>query len=269
MTTTANNFEGGGAAGGAGTSITTGNSGGGSGNAFANVTLPSTATSATFTYSTTGMDPGGTFGGRWQISGATVGGWRAYLAWTAAGTQLAGRWVFCFNTLPAVNVVFAVIINGSFSTNLRFLYVTASATVQTQTAGGVNLGTASSAISAGTVYGLEAQMDCAASNTTGTINGQMYALSAPGTLLMNVASTTTDAGGGAASPQPIRGGLGENDLVANLDVTFDDLTFVTGTLTPIGPPSSGASPNAGLPASSGGGVSPRPSIAIGMTIQGI
>ncbi len=240
MTTKQNNFEGGGAAGGEGTAITTGNSGGGSGDALATITLPGTATSATFNYSATGMNPSGTFGGRFQITGATVGGWRAYLAWTAAGTTLAGRFTFCLNTLPTVNCNIAGIINGSFTGNVRLLYLTASQSVQTTNAAGTGIGSTSGTLSAGTVYVWEMQIDCAASNTTGTINSQLYALSAPGSLLINFASSTADAGGGAASPQPIRGSAGNNDLVANLDVTFDDLLFVTGTTTPVGPPNVGA-----------------------------
>ncbi len=236
MTTQQNNFEGGGAAGGEGTGITTGNSGGASGNAFNTITIPS---GGTFTFSVTGADVAGTFGGRWRLISAGTG-WRAYLQWAAVSNQLAARWVFCFNTLPTVNMLIAVIVNGSFTSNMQMLYVTASQTLQTRNAAGTNIGPASSAISANTVYVLEAQMDCSNSNTTGTIQTQLYALANPGVLLLNYASgATVDAGGGAASPQPIRGSLGNNDIVANLDLTFDDLFFVTGTLTPVGAPYTG------------------------------
>jgi hypothetical protein len=238
--TTQNNFEGGGAAGGTGTGITTGNSGGGSGAAFSSVTIPA---GGTFTFDTTGMDPGGTFGGRWQLVSASTG-WRAYLQWPAGSTSVACRWVFCFNTLPTVPLLLATIANGSGAQNVQILFNPTGNVIQTRNAAGTSIGSASSAISAGTLYGLEVQLDCGSTITNGTISTQLYALSAPGTLLLNYSSggATVNAGGSSASPLPIRGQMGNSDVVANLDVTFDDLQFSTGTLTPIGPPTGGSTP---------------------------
>lgn len=263
MALVTNNFDGG--TDGAGTTggVTTGNSAN-SGSALNTITIP-TATSATFNYDATGAAAG--LGGRWQLSGATTG-WRAYHQWTAAGTSLAARWAFCFNTLPSSNVTIGVIINGSFATSLRLVYITATTLVQVQNAAGAVLGS-SSAISGATVYGLEAQMDCGSTTTNGTINAQLYAASAPGSLLLNYSSggATVNAGGGSASPQPIRGSMGNNDIVASLDLTFDALAFNPGSATAIGPPL--VSPSAAVAASTA--VPPsgtEDALAIGMTIRG-
>jgi len=228
MALTNNNFDGG----TAGTGVTTGNSGGASGKAFTTLTIPS---GSTLTYSTTGMTPGGAFGGRWQLSSATTA-WFGMLQFTAGGTSCAFRWNFCLNTLPSVNLLLATVVNSSFAVNMQIL-LTSGNTIQVRNAAGTNLGSASSALTAGTVYGLEVQLDCGSTTTNGTILAQLYALSNTTSLLLNYTSggATVNAGGGSASPQPHQMTMGNSDVITTLDVTFDDLLVNTGSLTALGP----------------------------------
>lgn len=226
MTTVQNVFSGG----TAGATITTGNSGGTSGDAFATVTGP-------FIYSATGARSG--LGGRVQISSSTA--WRSYHSWSST-TQLAARVAFTFNGSVANSVTLCGAVNSAFATAAKFGTNAAGKGVVLNAAGST-LATAATALAADTEYIVEYQVAPGSTTSNGTIAVQLYAASAPGTLLLNYSATTVNAG----TLGLVRGQLGNNDLVAALDVTFDDVRYDLATLTAVGPPGANTAPisNAG------------------------
>lgn len=259
MTLLANNFDGG--TDGAGTTggVTTGNSAN-SGTAFNTISIP-TATSATFNYDATGALSG--LGGRWQVTGGSTG-WRAYHSWSTV-TQAAARVVFTFNTSVINSFSIAGSVNNtSFATVLKFA-TDSGGKLLAQNAAGSTLATTASALSAGTAYVIEYQIQPGSTTSTGVVSVQVYTAAAPGTLLINFSSSTANLG---TVTGIVRGQIGNNDTVASFDITYDALAYSTGTLTAIGPPS--VSPSAALAASTA--VPPsdtEDAVSIGMTIRGV
>jgi hypothetical protein len=223
MSTVQNNFDGG----TNGVTITTGNSGGASGDAFANVTGP-------FVYDTTGARAGE--GGRVQIASSTA--WRSYHSWSAV-SQLAARIVFTLNGSVSNTFTIASSVDTAFAANFKF-GINGSSKLVVQNAAGSTLATSAAALSANTAYVAEYQVAPGVDTSSGTIQLQLYTVAAPGTLLLNYASSTVNAG----TNQLIRGQLGHNDTVTSLDITFDDIKYNLSTLTPVGPPGANSAPTA-------------------------
>jgi hypothetical protein len=223
MSTVQNNFDGGTNA----ATITTGNSGGASGDAFSSILGP-------FVYDTTGARAGE--GGRVQIASATT--WAMYHAWTSV-SQVAARVGFTLNGTVPTTVTLASSINSSFGIIFKF-GLNGAGKLFLQDAAGANLATSASALSANTAYVVEYQVAPGASTSTGTIYVQFYTVASPGTLLINYASTTANAG----TTNVLRGQLGEHSSVNSLDVTFDDIKYALGTLTAVGPPGANSTPTA-------------------------
>ena len=212
-----------------GTQITTATFG--SDTAFS-VILPANApTTNAWYFSTTGKISG-TLGGRINITSSTA--WRAYHT-IASGTQVACRWGFTFNgAMPGAALVIASIIEGTGFAAVFHALVDISSHMNIQDFSGTKY-TQTGTLAAGTAYYLEVQVDMGASTTTGTINAQLYTAADPSTLLINYASgaTLNTRGTGSAI---IRAQLGQNNTVTALDLTFDDVLYRTGTMTPIGAP---------------------------------
>jgi hypothetical protein len=183
-----------------------------------------TSIAGTATFDAAGARNG--LGYRWVEASAIT--WSGYKTITSS-SQVAGRVNFTFNSLPVTRDLI-VTIDAAFANNSRFGVDGASHPVVKDSAGTV-LATGAAALSAGVNYGCELQMDVGTTTANGTINCQVYALSAPGTLLLSFASTTVNAGAGS---NVIRGQVGNDDPVT-IDITFDDILWRTGTLTPVGP----------------------------------
>jgi len=176
-------------------------------------------------YSTAGAVHG-SLGYRWQQG--TAAAWRGYKGFTAS-SQLACRVNFTLNSLPSAGRSLVWIVNQAFGSNARFGVNSTSKPI-IQDAGGTILATAASALVAGTAYGVEIQTSPGTTTTDGTIKCQLYAVSDPSTLLFNYSATNVSAGSGS---NILRGQLGSNTS-ETIDVTFDDVLWRTGTLTPVG-----------------------------------
>lgn len=200
-----------------GIALTTTNSDDSGGAALANVT-------GTWTFNSTGKAHGNT---GWRCLHSTAAAWRVYWTYTSTGT-LAFRAYVVLNSLPNAARDIVTFINSSFASNVR-ISLDATNHFQVKNASGTALFTASAAITAGTVYRIEGQIDVGTTTTNGTINFQYY-LADSGTAVQTYASSTVNAGAGV---NIIRTQLGANDSVT-IDITFDDVATNTGTTTPIG-----------------------------------
>jgi hypothetical protein len=166
------------------------------------------------TYAATGAVHG-SLGYRWQQT--TAAAWRGYKGFTAS-SQLACRVNFTLNSLPSAGRDLVWIVNQAFSSNVRFGVNSTSKPIIANASGTI-LATAAAALSAGTAYAVEIQTSPGTTTTDGTIKCQVYAVSAPSTLLLNYSATKVSAGSGS---NILRGQLGSNTS-ETIDVTFDDV----------------------------------------------
>lgn len=221
-----NNAEGGTAE---GLTVTTANSGGLSGDAFNTITGP-------LQFSATGKGHG-TYGLR-VVVGATSTAWRAYHSFTATAT-LSGRLYFTLNTLPsAIRTLWAAIEGTGFSANMKW-GVDATNKFFVQSAAGSVLATSAAALAAATLYRVEWQTAPGTTTTDGTIILKLFAGEDNATPLLTYSAANINAGAGKTV---VRGSLGNNDPVTNLDVTYDDIKYDTGQLAFLGPVGANAAP---------------------------
>ena len=200
----------------AGTTITTGNSGGASGDAFAAVT-------GTCTFSATGK----AHGSLGLLYNVTTTAWRAYHSFTAT-SQIAGRIYLTANALPSATVDVFDLINSSFAANVK-LRITSAGKLAVVNAAGSAVFTSTASLVAGTTYRIEFQVDVGSTSSNGTIKMQWYTLDG-GTA---IETYTTLAGNAGAGVQIVRAQLGDNTS-STVNLTFDDLMYVTDSMTPVG-----------------------------------
>ena len=186
----------------------------------------------------------GSLGYRWQQG--TAAAWRGYKGFTAS-SQLACRVNFTLNSLPNAGRDLVWVVNQAFASNVRFGINSTNKPI-IKDAGGTILATAVAALSAATAYGVEIQTSPGTTTTDGTIKCQLYAVSDPSTLLLNYSATNVSAGSGS---NVLRGQLGSNTS-ETIDVTFDDILWRTGTLTPVGPVGANQTPTANAGADQSG-----------------
>jgi hypothetical protein len=214
-----------------GTALTTGNSAGG-GDALANVT-------GTWQFSSTGVAHGST---GWRCVQGAAAAWRCYWSYTG-NTLVSVRGYFTLNaSTGGAARDFGGLVNSSFGTDMRW-GIDGTNHLQVKNAAGTIVFTATSPITVGTTYRIEALVNTG--TTTG--DGKIYFKYFIGDNTTEEQSYVGDNVNAGAGNTVIRTQLGNNDSVT-IDVTFDDWLTRTGSFAFLGPYNTGATITAPLAA---------------------
>jgi hypothetical protein len=133
------------------------------------------------------------------------------------------------NTLIASRTLYALV-NSAFASVTK-VGIDGSNKFVVQDAAGSTKFTTTAALTAATLYRCELQINTGTTTTDGTINMQLFAGDSTTAIQSYASGAAVNAGAGTTI---IRTQLGNNDSVT-IDVTFDDIKTVTGTMTAVGP----------------------------------
>ena len=207
------------------TAITVGNSGGASGTAFG---LVSKTGAATLNFSTVGKAHG-TLGYRAVSTGGTTDKFSLRTDFTGSDI-FADRTYFTLNALPSQAQDLVSYFDAA-SAHLFQISLTAGNLIRAANATGATLGTNGPALTAGTLYRVEAQWRKGTTTTDGQVAVQLFAGDST-TALWTVGPLTNVNVGITQLKYKY---LGDNTAPRTLDATFDSLLLDDATQTAVGP----------------------------------